>query len=170
MKRWRSALFVLVVIVVLAALAWIQRAKPRKLVATAPDSRAEAPAKPVSAVPFKPTRDELPIMPAHSDDPRPTGPVYPHPITPEHERIFAENRLIGALNGAMDVKDGPALRRFLTQYRDEYPEDTHMLQGGYAVIADCLERPGAESRAAAQRWADEHRGSTLRRFVSRYCF
>jgi hypothetical protein len=170
MKRGRLALFVLVVLAVLAVIAWIQGAKPRELIGAAPDSRAEAPTNSVSALPLKRTNDELPIMPAHSDDPRPAGPMHPHPITAEHERIFAENRLIGALNGAMDIKDVPALRRFLAQYRDQYPEDAQMLQEGYAVIADCLEHPGTESQAAARRWADEHRGSTLRRFVSRHCF
>jgi hypothetical protein len=113
--------------------------------------------------------DGLPIMPAGPNEPVPDGPVHPHPITPEHERIFEENRLIGALNGAMDVKDVPAMRKFLEQYREQYPEDDHMIQGGYSVIADCLEHPGRTSRAAAERWADDHRGSTLRRFVQRHC-
>jgi hypothetical protein len=108
-------------------------------------------------------------MPAGPNDPIPDGPVHPHPITAEHERIYEENRLIGALNGAMDVKDVPALRRLLEEYREQYPEDDHMLEGGYAAIADCLEHPGEASRAAAQRWADQHRGSTLRRFVFRHC-
>ena len=78
--------------------------------------------------------------------------MHPHPITPQHQRIYAENRLIGGLNGAMDVKDVPAMRRFLEQYRREYPEDDAELQDGYAVIADCFEHPGAQSRAAAERW------------------
>jgi hypothetical protein len=109
-------------------------------------------------------------MPAGPNDPIPDGPVHPHPITAEHARIYEENQLIGALNGAMDVKDVPAMRRLLEEYREQYPEDDQMLEGGYAAIADCLEHPGEASRAAAQRWADEHRGSTLRRFVTRHCF
>jgi hypothetical protein len=113
--------------------------------------------------------DGLPIMPARADDPRPEGPVHPHPLTPAHERIFRENRLIGALDGAMDVRDVPALRRLLAEYRDQYPEDAYMLQDGYQVIADCLEHPGEDARAAARRFSEEQRGSTLRRFVERHC-
>jgi hypothetical protein len=115
------------------------------------------------------TSDGLPIMPAGPDAARPDGPVHPHPITPRHQRIFAENRLIGALDGAMDVKDAAGMRRLLEQYRREYPEDDNMLQDGYAVIADCLEHPGAPSRAAAERWLPTHNGSTLKRWVNRYC-
>ena len=95
--------------------------------------------------------------------------MHPHPITPQHQRIYAENRLIGALNGAMDVKDAPAMRRLLEQYRREYPEDDNKLQDGYAVIADCFEHPGAQARAAAERWIETHNGSTLKRFVNRHC-
>ena len=115
------------------------------------------------------TSDGLPIMPPGANDPRPDGPVHPHPITPQHQRIYRENHLVGELNGAMDVKDVPGLRRLLEEYRRDYPEDDNMLQDGYAVIADCLEHPGEAARAAAERWAETHRGSTLRRFVNRHC-
>jgi hypothetical protein len=115
------------------------------------------------------TTDGLPIMPPRATDPRPEGPVHPHPITPRHQRIFAENRLVGALNGAMDVKDVPGMRRLLDEYRRDYPEDDNMLHDGYAVIADCFERPGAASRAAAETWIASHNGSTLKRFVHRHC-
>ncbi len=113
--------------------------------------------------------DGLPIMPPGQRDPIPAGPVHPHPITPEHQRIFAENRLIGALDGAMDAADVPGLRKALAQYTEGYPEDAQDVQGGYALIADCLERPDATTRAAAEHWSDEHRGSTIRRFVVRHC-
>jgi hypothetical protein len=123
-----------------------------------------APAPPVEVA-----DDGLPFMPPGPNDPRPDGPVHPHPITPEHERIFAENRLVGALNGAMDVKDVAGMRRLLKQYEEAYPEDAHDLHVGYEVIADCLEHPGATTRAAAVRFGEAHRGSTLRRFVNRHC-
>ena len=132
-----------------------------------PTVRAPTPVAPETEVVV--TSDGLPIMPASPDARIPEGPVHPHPITPQHQRIFAENRLIGGLNGAMDVKDVPAMRRFLEQYRREYPEDNEMLQEGYAVIADCFEHPGAKTRAAAERWVQTHNGSTLKRFVNRHC-
>ena len=135
----------------------------------APPRRAPAPPP---SQPYKEevvTSDGLPIVPAHDGDPRPDGPMHPHPITPQHTRLYAENRLVGVLNGAMDVKDVPAMRRFLEQYRREYPEDDNDLQDGYAVIADCFEHPGAPAREAAARWLTAHNGSTLKRWVNRYC-
>ena len=112
--------------------------------------------------------DGVPIRPAGSADIDARG-MVPHPITPTHERIFHENNLIGDLNGAMDVKDAAGLRRLLQQYRDEYPEDAHVLQDGYELIANCLEQPGPETRSLAQRYYDDQLDSGLRRYVRRYC-
>jgi len=143
--------------------------------AAATDTPREPPRRaptPPPTAPYKEevvTSDGLPIVPPHNDDPRPDGPMHPHPITPQHQRIFAENRIVGNLNGAMDVKDVAGMRRLLEQYRREYPEDEHEMQDGYGVIADCLEHPGATSRAAAERWLPTHNGSTLKRWVNRYC-
>jgi hypothetical protein len=95
--------------------------------------------------------------------------MVPHPITPQHQRIFRENNLVGDLNGAMDVKDVTGLRRLLRQYREEYPEDAHVLQEGYEIIANCLERPGAQTRAIAQRYYGEQLDSGLRRYIRRHC-
>ena len=145
----------------------IGRAEPE--VAYRP-ARAPAPKfAPITSPQPEAASDGVPIMPARADEALPAGPVHPHPITAQHARIFEENRLIGALNGAVDMGDAAGLRRLLAQYRADYPEDGQDAQGGYQAIADCLERPGADSRAAAQRWSDEHRGSTVRRFVARTC-
>ena len=95
--------------------------------------------------------------------------LHPHPITPAHQRIQRENNLIGALNGAMDVGDAVGLRGLLDQYRSEFPEDPNQLQQGYGIIADCLQYPGAASKAAGQSYFDRERGSILRRFVARHC-
>ncbi|HVY36738.1 MAG TPA: hypothetical protein VHM31_02350 [Polyangia bacterium] len=125
--------------------------------------RAPAPGPPNEDVV---TSDGLPIAPPRGEV---SGPAHPHPITPQHQRIYAENRLIGALDDAMEVKDVAGMRRLLGQYRREYPEDDNDLQDGYAVIAACFERPGADARAAAEQWLDAHNGSTLKRFVNRHC-
>jgi len=164
----RGAVIAVLALVVGAAV-WLGWRARRPTLPAAEASSAPAPTVRPPASPVAVAHDGLPIMPAGPSASIPDGPVHPHPITPEHERIFEENRLIGALNGAMDVKDVAGLRRLLVEYQDKYPEDDQMLQGGYAVIADCLEHPGEASRAAAQRWAEEHRGSTLRRFVYRHC-
>ena len=121
------------------------------------------------AVPYKEevhTSDGVPIAPPRGDL---VGQAHPHPITPQHERIYAENRFVGGIEGAMEVKDTAGMRRLLEQYRREFPEDDQQLQDGYAVIADCIDRPGAGPRAAAERWLDSHNGSTAKRYVLRYC-
>jgi hypothetical protein len=112
--------------------------------------------------------DGVPIRPAGSAEVDAVG-MLPHPITPQHQRIFRENNLIGELNGAMDVKDAAGLRQLLRQYRDEYPEDAHVLQDGYELVASCLEHPGPEARAAAQRYYDTQLDSGLRRYIRRHC-
>jgi len=94
---------------------------------------------------------------------------HPHPITPQHERIFRENNLTFSLDGAVDVEDVPGIRRLLAIYRREFPEDSLVLQQGYELIADCLEQPGERTRAAAQRFYDTELASALRRHVRRHC-
>ena len=74
----------------------------------------------------------------------------PHPITPAHERIFKENNMLGALNAAMDLGNVAELRRLNREYREQYPEDSHVMQEGYDIIADCLERRTAANRIAAE--------------------
>jgi hypothetical protein len=113
--------------------------------------------------------DGLGFMPLHEGDPRPPGPLHAHPITPAHRRIFAENRIAFALDDATDAKDIGEMKRLLEQYRREFPEDHWQLQGGYAVILECLEHPGPESRVAAERWLDQNNGSTVKRSVLRDC-
>lgn len=130
---------------------------------------ASSPVRAANAPP-EPTEGTLLINPADPDAPKPEGgPLHPHPITPQHERIFRENELIGELFGAMDVKDGAGVRRLADQYRREYPDDPNQLQKGYDIIADCLEHPDSDAKAAAQRYYDTERGSILRRFVARHC-
>jgi hypothetical protein len=50
------------------------------------------------------------------------------------------------------------------------PADTDASQAGYTVIADCIERPGGASLAAAHQFYDTQRHSPLRRWVRRFCF
>jgi hypothetical protein len=180
-------LFILVsaLVVALVAVWLLVRERPSEPIATAPAEeeappaaeeaprlprRAPAPPPPEPAPPpLKEeivTSDGLPIMPARGEA---TGPAHPHPITPQHQRIYGENRLVGAIEGAMDVKDTAGMRRLLDQYRREYPEDDQDLQDGYGVIADCIDHAGAPARAAAERWLDAHNGSTAKRYVLRYC-
>jgi hypothetical protein len=135
----------------------------------APAQAARAPADAGAPPPVAAAEPELLINPPGNDDPRPAGVLHPHPISARHERIFRENALLGQLDGAMDVEDAAGMRRLLDKYKSEYPDDPNQLQEGYQVILDCLERLDSVSRAAAQRYYDVERGSTLRAFVARHC-
>ena len=114
--------------------------------------------------------DGVPIHPRGSAEPPPNTATHPHGFTPVHERIYRENNLLGQLDGAMDARDVPGMRRLLEQYGADYPEDSHEMQVGYRLIADCLEFPkDQERRAAAQRYYDTEIQSGLRRYIRRHC-
>ena len=174
-RRWGPGLTGLGALLALGALAWwmlspssVPPELPGPAAATPAPAAAPAPATIHAETEPVNFQDGLPVRPAGSAEVNAEG-MVPHPITPTHERIFRENNLIGDLNGAMDVKDVAGLRALLKQYREEYPEDAHVLADGYQLIADCLEHPGAETRAVAQRYYDEQRDSSLRRYIRRHC-
>ena len=87
-----------------------------------------------------------PIYPPGTAVPENAEGMAPHGISPAHMRIYRENNLVGNLNGAMDVQDVAGMRDLLKQYRDEYPEDEHVMQQGYELIANCIEHPGGRNR------------------------
>jgi uncharacterized FAD-dependent dehydrogenase len=103
------------------------------------------------------------------DDPHEPG-MLPHPITPEHERIYAENRLIQELNDLMSFRKTKEMREKIAEYQKLDPQDIEKNQLGYEIIADCIEFPGEASLAAARHFYDTQRHSPLRRFVRRICF
>jgi hypothetical protein len=113
--------------------------------------------------------DGIPLMPHDPRETVPAGPLHPHPITPAHQRIYRENNLIHALNGAMDLNDPAGMRRLIERYRQDYPEDANELQEGYALIADCLEQPNAATVERARHYYASETASTLRRYVRRHC-
>jgi len=175
------------ILVVPAACAswWLLRERPvseghaRQVAATAPLVTPAAPARDVSVASFvrehpirdtdtSATLDGIRIAPANSGEAHEEG-MVPHPITEQHRRIFRENQLIGQLNGAMDAKDAHGLRALVAEYREEYPEDSHVLQEGYELIASCLEGATGGLREAAQTYYDERLDSGLRRYVRRHC-
>jgi hypothetical protein len=111
-------------------------------------------------------RDERPA----ANPPASGAATAPHPLTPEHARLFRENQLFAAISSAVDQKDAARLRALLQAYAQEYPEDPQQVQRGFAVIADCIERPGEAATAAARAYDDRNRGSLVRRHLRRHCF
>lgn len=113
--------------------------------------------------------DEHNVVGPGPNDPHEPG-MHPHPITPEHLRIEAENQLIQKLNDAMSVRNAGAMRELLVDYTKLDPGDVDATQAGYAIIADCIEFPGEASLAEAREFYATQRHSPLRRFVRRICF
>lgn len=152
---------------------WLARAEPVPQVVRSAASTQHTPGPPPhvakSAEPLEYARDGLPIRPASSAFVHDGGLMHSHPVTPEHERLYRENDLIGRLNAAMDARDAARMRGLLKQYRDEYPEDANVLQDGYELIANCLEHPSPESLAIAKKYYDERLDSGLRRYIRRHC-
>lgn len=111
---------------------------------------------------------------------------HAHPISEHHERLREQQALIGALNDALDLGDAAALRTLLTHYDALQAEDPMRLAEGYERVADCIESDEARAdtsreaqgedeaarasvRANAQRYYDDARASSVRRYVRRFC-
>src|SRR6185295_18282558 len=105
--------------------------------------------------------------PTHESEPTPSDPA--HPITPEHQRLYAHRRLGFAMDDAADAENAPALRALLDQYHREFPGDEYQAEAAYRLILDCLEHPGAEARGAAERWLEQNNGSVVKRAIIRHC-
>lgn len=157
-----------------AGVLWWMRPPPPE-----PPAQAAPVPVPVGAIPAlaAPTRtdpataavDDIPTMQAGSEDSTNDGPRRPHPITPTRLRIYRENNLIGSMNRAMDLGRYQELRELNAKYREEYPEDEHVLQQAYDLIADCQEQLTDERQARAREFWKKHRSSQLRRFIRRHC-
>jgi hypothetical protein len=153
-----------------------KQAEPRARERLAPRA-LEAPLTVAASAPSAPTAPKVRAAGTiHVDDATEdtdadgTGPGDPaHPIDAERMQLQRELQLIGALNDAFDLQDVSSMRRLIEQYRATQPDDVHRLQEGYERLADCLASPGEASRAKAQRYYDEARASTLRRYIRRAC-
>ena len=163
-----------VLLVAALSIWWLFR-EPDAPLAKAPLADAVTPAPvpstvapPAPPAPAEKAADGIPIMAPGSGDHSADEPRHPHPITPTHERNFRQISMVAVMNGAVDVGDVDELRRVNRKYRDEYPENT-LLQEGYDLIADCLERRTAATQAAAERYWDTAIASNLRRYVRRHC-
>jgi hypothetical protein len=170
-RRFQVALAGAAALPGLCWLLWPEAAAPEAPAAASQPARALSEQIGANVTPaVERAADAIPVMPAEQSQGGAQEPKHPHPHTPIHDRIYRENTLFGQLNGAMDSRDAAGMRRLLAQYRDEYPEDAHFLQEGYAIIVACLERPDDRAaRSAAERYWKERRASQLRRYVRRHC-
>jgi len=111
----------------------------------------------------------MPSLAAPPDQGDPAPPEHAHPITEEHQRLYAHRRLGHAIDDAADANDAAALRALLDQYHRDYPGDEYQVEVAYRLVLDCLEHPGPESRAASERWLEQNNGSVVKRSIVRHC-
>ena len=94
-----------------------------------------------------------------------------HPITAARTALAEENSLFLEVEGVLKARDAVRARRLLREHAERFPEAEGGAEDreGFAAIADCIERPGAESHARAERFIEQFRASPLRRKVRHAC-
>jgi len=117
----------LAAIVIAAGWLFLGRGSERRSAPSVADDTAatEPPAPPpppaiardIARPPAPPAREHVP---AHDGDPNPPG-APAHPITPQHQRIFAENRIAFALDDATDAKDVGVMKDLLSALQAKHP-------------------------------------------------
>jgi hypothetical protein len=93
----------------------------------------------------------------------------PHPISGEHQRRYREVGIVDSAWEALEVRDFSKARKLIDEHRREYGGENGDLDEGMSLLADCMERPSAETRGRAQRFYDEEIYSTARRRIRRWC-
>jgi len=175
-----AALSVLVV-----ALALGKPARPSEDSAPAPSAQHTEPTRPADPTVVRLPQEPLALLrtqaPAAEAQQVPAArtaadvdaPEHPHPITQQHEERRAQQQLVSALNDALDQQDAVGLRALIERYDALSPEDPQRLAEGYERAADCIEASDpvrrTSARANAQRYYDDARASSLRRYIRRLC-
>lgn len=113
------------------------------------------------------------VQEARAEEPRAAiqepEPNHAHPVTAEHARLYRDVDMLEAAKDALAQRDFATARAILAQHRVEFPKGYPERVEGYEIIADCLENPGPETTARAQRYHDEKRASVVRRQVRKAC-
>jgi hypothetical protein len=135
-----------------------------------PAPRVEV-AKPVAhpSTPPIPARTETEAV---SNDER-VEPVEPHPIDAERAALLPPWATFEEVWGALEKRDFERARTLLTRRQAEDPQrdEWRDFYLGLDIVRECMQAPGAGSRARAKSFMDEHefRASPLRRHVRRSC-
>jgi hypothetical protein len=93
----------------------------------------------------------------------------PHPITPDHLRLYHDADLLRAADAAIRAGRFDDARARVAQHHRELNGMSAREEEGLLLLADCAERRSAHSVARVQRFYDEHTDSTLRRRLRRAC-
>lgn len=94
---------------------------------------------------------------------------HAHPITEEHLRLYRETDLLDGAWLALRKRDFSKARDLVATHRSEYSGSKEHMDEGLLLLADCMESPGAETRARAQQFYDSKTYSPMRRRIRRLC-
>jgi hypothetical protein len=129
-----------------------------------------------SARAARPSRAALAQLLASASQARAPEPAHarpedgrPHPITPDHLRLYRDADLLRAADAAIRAGRFDDARELLAQHHRELNGMSAREEEGLLLLADCAERRSAHSVARVQRFYDEHTDSTLRRRLRRAC-
>lgn len=93
----------------------------------------------------------------------------PHPISPEHRRLYRDVDLLRAADAEIRAGRFDAARALIAQHRSELGGMSAQEEEGLLLLADCAERPTAANVARVRRFYDAHTDSMLRRRLRRAC-
>ncbi len=96
-------------------------------------------------------------------------PEHPHPITPEHVRLYHEVDLLDGAWHALRKRDVASARALVARHRSEYPGSAEDMNEGLDIVADCLEHPSTEIKERAQKFYDTKTFSQMRRRIRKLC-
>jgi hypothetical protein len=132
---------------------------PARATAVAEDAPTAFPADPYEGMYAGPGPDD------------PAGPgMLPHPITPEHVRIYRDVELLDSAWQALKRRDFERARSLLREHASEYASSSYDdINDGLTILADCMEHPSATTRERARRFYAQRTASTTRRRIRKHC-
>jgi hypothetical protein len=93
----------------------------------------------------------------------------PHPLTPQHLRLYRDVDLLRAADAEIKAGRFDAARALIAQHRRELAGMSAPEEEGLLLLADCAEQRSAGNVARVQRFYDAHTDSMLRRRLRRAC-
>jgi hypothetical protein len=186
-RSWGRGLAVLVMFVVGALLIWfalrrggpllseVEREAPAAAASEAPvPVPAPVPARAIAVAQGGPTAvpaDPYEGMYAGPGPDDPAGPgMLPHPITPEHVRIYRDVELLDSAWQALKRRDFERARSLLREHASEYAASGYDdINDGLTILTDCMEHPSASTRERARRFYEQRTASTTRRRIRKHC-
>jgi hypothetical protein len=172
-RSWTTALLIAGGIAAVAVLWRVQGVsdsdRPRSEPAVASGPAGAAPQPQPQHVP-EPTPAPMATPDDDSTEPAAYDPTrHAHPITAEHLRLYREDELLNGAWRSLRRRDFARARELVQTHQNEYPASKAHMDEGLLLLADCIEHPGAETRAKAQAFYDTKTFSPMRRRLRRLC-